>query len=300
MPGGLLEPRSLPDGFVLVYAEYIEEGGQIESVDLRYEADVQYLHIWQTRASPKELGQKDPVAGGEPFPGTQWNRHPLPPEQVGRDGIVEYSRRLDDGRTVSIDSDLDQDTMRHVLDSVYLHGPAVSPQATSSPQLSFAPTPTLTPLSRDAAIAAARAFAGIRDDTPVASAAFGPFGEFEPDPNQKNSPPAPDHLVWQVIFGSTDTPRAVILDYYSGALIELGAAISDASPLTRDEAIAAARNAAGASYAVTSARLGLYQDLHLTPITSSSPMPPSQLVGRIDFDRMAASRSSSSTRTPAS
>jgi hypothetical protein len=282
--GGLLEPGWLPDSFVLVGAEYSQQGSEIDSVDLRYEAGPHYLHIWQTDASPEQLGEKDPVAKAEPMPGTQWNRHPLSAEQVGRDGVVEYSRRLDDGRTVSIDSDLDQDTMRHVLDSVYLHIPTESPPATRSPQPSLAPT--RPPLSRDAAIEAARAFAGIGDDTPVASAQFGPFGLFEPDPNQKNSPPPPDHLVWRVIFGSTDAPtRGVILDYFSGALIELGAAVSDfASPLTRDEAIAAARNAAGASNDVKSARLGPYQDLHLTPLTSQPAAPLSQLVWRIDFD----------------
>jgi hypothetical protein len=224
MPGGLLEPGWLPNGFVLVYADYNQQSTEIDSVDLRYEADGHYIHVWQTRASPEQLGEKDPVAKGKPLRGTQWNTDTVPAEQVGRDGVVEYSTRLPDARTVSIDSDLDQDTMRHVLDSVYLHGPAESPAATPSPQPSLAPTPKPT-LSRDAAIAAARAFAGVSGNTPVASAEFGPFGQFEPDANQKNSP---DHLVWQVIFGSTAAPtRVVILDSSSGALIEVGAATSD-------------------------------------------------------------------------
>jgi hypothetical protein len=34
--------------------------------------------------------------------------------------VVEYAARLDDGRTVTIDTDLDVDTMRRVLESLLL------------------------------------------------------------------------------------------------------------------------------------------------------------------------------------
>jgi hypothetical protein len=54
--------------------------------------------------------------------------------------------------------------------------------------------------------------------------------------------------------------------------------------MSRDQAVAAARHAAGASNDVKSARLGPYQDLHLTPLTSQPAAPLSQLVWRIDFD----------------
>jgi hypothetical protein len=122
IPGDLLEPGWLPGGFALVNAEYSAEGDEINSVDLRYEGGGHYVHVWQTRTPPEQLGQKDPVAKGSPLAGTQWTANPLPSGQVG----VEYSRRLEDGRTVSIDSDLDESTMRHVLDSMYLHPSSAS------------------------------------------------------------------------------------------------------------------------------------------------------------------------------
>lgn len=217
--GGLLEPGWLPNGFVLVYAEYNQQGGDLDSVDLRYEADGHYLHVWQTHASPEALGQKDPVAKGEPMPGTRWNSYPLPAEQAGGDGVVEYSARLDDERTVSIDSDLDQDTMRHVLDSVYLHGPAESSPATRSPQPSLAPTPRPLPLSRDAAIEAARAFAGVD----VKSARLGLYQDLHLTPITSSSPVPPSQLVWRVDYDyryPDGSSQVVIVDAYSGQLIE--------------------------------------------------------------------------------
>lgn len=120
MPGGLLEPGWLPDGFVLVNADYIEAANQIQSVDLAYDGVTNYLHIWQSYASPDELGESDPVPKGEPIEGTEWNANPLPVAQVGRPGVVEFSTRLEDGRTVTIDSDLDDNTMRRVLESLHL------------------------------------------------------------------------------------------------------------------------------------------------------------------------------------
>jgi hypothetical protein len=115
MPGGLLEPGWLPDGFVLVHADYIGE-----SVDLAYEGAGRSLHIWQTHISPDQLGESDPVPKGEPLEGTEWNANPLPAAQVGRAGVVEYSARLADGRTVSVDSDLEASAIERVLASLYL------------------------------------------------------------------------------------------------------------------------------------------------------------------------------------
>jgi hypothetical protein len=138
--GGLLEPGWLPDGFAMVNADYSAEGNVISSVDLRYEGGGHYVHVWQTRASPEELGDKDPVAKGSRLAGTQWNANPLPVEQIGHDGVVEYSTRLQDGRTATVDSDLDADTIRHVLDSMYLHPASATPTAT--PPLHPTPQPT--------------------------------------------------------------------------------------------------------------------------------------------------------------
>jgi hypothetical protein len=115
MPGGLLEPGWLPDGFVLVHADFIGE-----TVDLAYEGAGRYLHIWQTHVSPDQLGESDPVPKGEPLEGTGWNANPLPAQQVGRAGVVEYSARLADGRTVSVDSDLEASVIERVLASLYL------------------------------------------------------------------------------------------------------------------------------------------------------------------------------------
>jgi hypothetical protein len=145
--GGLLEPGWLPDGFAMVNADYSAEGNVISSVDLRYEGGGHYVHVWQTRASPEELGDKDPVANGSPLAGTQWNANPLPSEQVGRTGVVEYSTRLADGRTVSIDGDLDAGTMRRVLDSMYLHPQSATASASPSKEPSLQPTATAPPPS---------------------------------------------------------------------------------------------------------------------------------------------------------
>ncbi len=120
MDGGLLEPGWLPDGFVLVHADYIGRGNRIDSVDLFYEGGTNYLHVWQSHVSPDDLGAVDPVRNGAPLEGTDWNANPLPEAQVGRPGVVDYSTRLDDGRTVTVDSDLDVETMRRVLDLLYL------------------------------------------------------------------------------------------------------------------------------------------------------------------------------------
>jgi hypothetical protein len=121
MAEGLLEPGWLPDGFALVNAEYIESGGRVWSVDLFYEhADGHSVRIWQTRVSPEELGAEDPIALAEPMPSSDWSANPLSEAQVGRAGVVEYSSRLDDGRTVTVDTDLDRGTSLRVLESLIL------------------------------------------------------------------------------------------------------------------------------------------------------------------------------------
>ena len=121
MAGGLLEAGWLPVRFTLANADFVESGGRVGSVDLVYEhPDGHFVHIFQTHASPEDLGGQDPVALGEPIPSSDWNANALSAAQTGRAGVVEFSTRLDDGRTVSIDSDLDRATMLRVLDSLIL------------------------------------------------------------------------------------------------------------------------------------------------------------------------------------
>ena len=119
MAGGLLEPGWLPGGFVLINADYSRTGDQIDSVDLAYEADTGYVHMWQGDVSPGSSGT-DPLRNGVPLEGTDWIVNPLPERMTGRPGVVEFSTRLEDGRSVIVDSDLDIDTMRRVLESLYL------------------------------------------------------------------------------------------------------------------------------------------------------------------------------------
>ncbi len=108
-------------------------------------------------------------------------------------------------------------------------GSALSEGDVPAPAILAVPNPeSAKPLARDAAIAAARAFAGVDAETPIISAEYGPFAQFEPDPNEKNSPPSPDHLVWHVAFGSVHSLTvSVILDFYSSELIELTAGIQN-------------------------------------------------------------------------
>lgn len=121
MPGGVLEPGWLPDGFRLVHAEFIGTGAHVGSVDLFYESDTNYVHVWQTLASPEDLAQNDPVAHGDPIAGSEWNANALHPAQTGRaDVVVEYSSRRPDGRTVTADSDLPEDVMLRILESMLM------------------------------------------------------------------------------------------------------------------------------------------------------------------------------------
>jgi hypothetical protein len=54
------------------------------------------------------------------MPSSDWSANPLSEAQVGRAGVVEYSSRLDDGRTVTVDTDLDRGTSLRVLESLIL------------------------------------------------------------------------------------------------------------------------------------------------------------------------------------
>ncbi len=119
MPGGLLEPAWLPDGFALVHIGYF--GGLEQSTDLYYDDGVQYLHIWQAHRDAADIGDSDPVALGEPIEigdDIEWHSNPGVAAQTGRIGVVEYSARWTDGRTISVDGDLSPDLMVRVLKSI--------------------------------------------------------------------------------------------------------------------------------------------------------------------------------------
>lgn len=88
--------------------------------------------------------------------------------------------------------------------------------------VSGAPASSRLPLSRDAAIAIARGLGIHTATSPLLSATVGPFHQFGPAPNGKISEPA-DAQVWQVVFAASATSTAfVILDGYTGALVETG------------------------------------------------------------------------------
>jgi hypothetical protein len=113
--GGLIEPGWLPAGFTLAQAEYLEAGDEVESVDLTYEGAAHYLHIWQT--SSDDLA-KDPLAQDRPAGDAEWSQEPLAQAQIGRADVVEFSARLEDGRTITVDSDLDPESIHQVLRSL--------------------------------------------------------------------------------------------------------------------------------------------------------------------------------------
>ena len=127
--GGLLEASWLPPGFELTVVEYQEDGGRIRSADLnyaagaQYTAGAQYMHIWQSDLTPAELGDKDPLPAGEPLPDTGWYTKSLLPF-AGRGAVMEYSTRLADGRTVIVDSNLDEPAMRRMLGALVLRSTA--------------------------------------------------------------------------------------------------------------------------------------------------------------------------------
>jgi hypothetical protein len=121
--GGLLEPTWLPDGFALINVSYIQAMGDIVSVDLAYDDGTRYVHIWQTNMSAEQLGAKDPMRVGEPVDvgGIIWQRASLEPRNPGRQTYI-FNRRLPDGRTVSLDGDLELEAMHRVLESLGVRG----------------------------------------------------------------------------------------------------------------------------------------------------------------------------------
>jgi hypothetical protein len=112
MPGGLVEPCWLPAGFELVHVVY---GAPERTTDLYFQGGPSSLHVWQTLRSREELGTDDPVALGSPgaiSTEVQWHSNSL------SSAVVEYSARLPDGRTISVDSDLAAETMELVLQNL--------------------------------------------------------------------------------------------------------------------------------------------------------------------------------------
>ena len=123
MPGGLVEPSWLPDGFELMLVSYF--GGLEDSTDLYYNDGEHSLHIWQAFRGPGELGPKDPFDYGDRSPigdTVEWHATSLE-DQLQTDGLVEYRGRLPDGRTVTVDSTLDAEVMERVLQSLYVRAP---------------------------------------------------------------------------------------------------------------------------------------------------------------------------------
>lgn len=124
MPGGLVEPSWLPDGFELVFVAYA--GGMENSTDLHYRDGDHQLHIWQAFRGPGELGPKEPFDYGARTPigdAVEWHASSLE-RQLGTVGLVEYRGLMPDGRTVSVDGTLDAETMERILRSLYVRAPA--------------------------------------------------------------------------------------------------------------------------------------------------------------------------------
>ncbi len=101
-------------------------------------------------------------------------------------------------------------------------GAATSGAATAWPSSSMAAT-SLVPLTRTQAIAIARRLAVGSVASWSVQAEAGPFHDFAQPPEGKFSPPtpSPDRWVWHVMFVSAGgSVSAVIIDYYTGRLIE--------------------------------------------------------------------------------
>ena len=99
-----------------------------------------------------------------------------------------------------------------------------SPSSPASPTASV--VPSVAPLTKDEAIAAARGYAGVSASAAVVSAEAGPFGQFDPNPNGKMSPPSADHWVWRIEFRDSGAMiSGAIIDYVTGALVEVFRAI---------------------------------------------------------------------------
>ena len=90
-------------------------------MDLYYGVgDTDYVHVSQSHLPIEELAVNHPVATGDPTSvgGVTWRANALPAAQTGREHVVMFSARMPDGRTVSIDSNLGADEMKHVLQSL--------------------------------------------------------------------------------------------------------------------------------------------------------------------------------------
>ncbi len=91
------------------------------------------------------------------------------------------------------------------------------PSASATPN----PSASLQPLTREQAIAVARGFAGAPASAVVFRAEAGPFGQFDPNPNGKMSPPPADHWVWRIDFrDSGGIISGAIIDYVTGAPVD--------------------------------------------------------------------------------
>ena len=122
MPGGLVEPGWLPAGFILTNAEYnsAATGGPLISVDLSYSrpgfAVIGQVHIWQTLA--RDLGRKDPVGIGTrvQIGSATWSL-------VENGATLALSRRMADGRTISLDGNLGLDAMKSIAAALVVGHP---------------------------------------------------------------------------------------------------------------------------------------------------------------------------------
>jgi hypothetical protein len=80
------------------------------------------------------------------------------------------------------------------------------------------------PITRDRAVAIARVLGVHTETSPLVSATAGPFQDFDAAPGGKVAE-LPNAWVWAVKFRvSNSTDAFVILDYYTGALVETGLA----------------------------------------------------------------------------
>lgn len=109
-----------------------------------------------------------------------------------------------------------------VTDQPEAHPSAVT--GATSPDDSAEPSIAPAPLSRDRAVAIARVLGVHTTTSSLIGATAGPFGDFDTAPNGKVTEPR-DALVWDVKFRlSNGTAAFVILDYYTGVLVETGLA----------------------------------------------------------------------------
>ncbi len=120
MPGGLVEPSWLPEGFALMFVSFY--GGLEDSTDLYYSDGVNTLQMTQAFRGPGQLGPKEPFDYGDRSPigdAVDWHATSLE-EQLQTEGLVDYRGRMPDGRTVSVASTLDAEVMERVLQSLYV------------------------------------------------------------------------------------------------------------------------------------------------------------------------------------